>query len=61
MANKAADGSGGALYGIGFDGSLVYFMKAATGFGAIVTGLLKALVWPAYVLYELFESFYSIV
>lgn len=58
---KSSDGGGGALYGVGFVGALIYFMKAAAGFGAVVTGFLKALVWPAYVVYKLLESFYGIV
>lgn len=58
---KAKDGSNGAVYGLGFIGALIYFMQAATGFGAVVTGVLKALVWPAYIVYKLLESFYGVV
>jgi hypothetical protein len=54
-------GSAGALYFVGFIGALVYWMQAAVGFGAVVTGFLKALVWPAYVVYKLLESFYGVV
>ncbi len=52
---------GGSFYFVGFVGALVYNMQAAAGFGAVVTGLLKALVWPAYVVYKLLESFYGVV
>lgn len=54
-------GTGGALYGIGLIGALVYWMKAAIGFGAVVTGILKALVWPAYIVYKLLETFYGVI
>jgi hypothetical protein len=54
-------GTSGALYFVGFIGSLVYWMQAAVGFGAVVTGFLKSLVWLAYVVYKLLESFYGIV
>jgi hypothetical protein len=54
-------GSAGALYFVGFIGALVYWMQAAVGFGAVVTGFLKALVWPAYIVYKLLESFYGVV
>jgi hypothetical protein len=54
-------GTAGALYFVGFVGALVYWMQAAIGFGAVVTGFLKALVWPAYIVYKLLESFYGIV
>ena len=53
--------SGGALYFVGFIGALVYNMQAAVGFGAVVTGILKALVWPAYIVYKLLEMFYGVV
>lgn len=58
---KASDGSNGALYFVGFIGAFVYFMQAANSAGAVLTGILKAFVWPAYVVYKLLESFYGAV
>lgn len=58
---KSGGSGGGGLYFVGFIGALVYFMQAAVGFGAVVTGFLKALVWPAYIVYKLLESFYGVV
>lgn len=60
-SSGASHGSAGALYFVGFIGAVVYWWQAANGFGAVVTGLLKALVWPAYVVYNLLENFYGIV
>lgn len=57
----ANHGTSGALYFVGFVGSLVYWMQAAVGFGAVVTGILKSLVWPAYIVYKLLETFYGVV
>lgn len=54
-------GTSGALYFVGFIGSVVYWMQAAVGFGAVITGILKSLVWPAYVVYKLLENFYGFV
>lgn len=59
--NTAAHGTGGAVYGLGLVGSLVYWLQAAAGFGAVVTGILKSIVWPAYIVYKLLESFYGVV
>lgn len=59
--SAAVHSTGGALYFVGFIGSLVYWMQAAIGFGAVVTAFLKSLVWPAYVVYKLLESFYGVV
>ena len=47
-------GSGGALYGMGLIGALVYYLQSATTFGEGVMGLIKAIVWPGIVVYRLF-------
>jgi hypothetical protein len=51
----------GALYFVGFIGALIYWWQASVGIGAVVTGFLKACVWPAYIVYKLLESFYGTV
>ncbi len=60
-SSNAYHGSAGALYFVGFIGSLVYWWQAANGFGAVVTGLLKSMVWPAYIVYHLLVMFYGVV
>lgn len=47
---------GGAVYGLGFIGALVWFMEEADGFGAHVVGILKAFVWPAFLIYRAFKG-----
>jgi len=46
---------GGAVYGLGFIGAAVYYISNATGFWMGVLGFLKALVWPAFLVYELLK------
>ncbi len=46
--------SSNAVYGLGFIGAAVYFISHATGFWMGVLGFLKALVWPAILVYEAF-------
>lgn len=46
----------GAVYGLGFIGAAVYFISNATNFGMGIIGFLKALVWPAFLVYEAFKS-----
>ena len=46
-------GPGG--YFLGFIGAAVYFISAATGFWMGVLGVLKALVWPAFVVFEMLK------
>jgi hypothetical protein len=48
--------SSGALYGMGFIGAAVYFIQHAVGFWGGVLGFLKAMVWPAVILYKALEA-----
>lgn len=50
-------GSNGAFYGFGFLGSCVYFISTATGFWMGVLGVLKAMVWPAFLVYGALKFF----
>ena len=45
--------TGGAIYGLGFVGAAVFYVQHADNFWAGVIGLLKALVWPAFLVYKL--------
>ena len=45
-----------AVYGLGFIGALVYFIQHAASFWLGVLGFLKALVWPAILIYKVLES-----
>jgi hypothetical protein len=47
-----ATASGGAVYGFGFIGAAIFFISHATTFWLGVLGLLKAIVWPAILVYE---------
>lgn len=47
-----SSGMFGGAYGLGFLGSVVYYIQAATGFWSGVFGVFKALFWPAFVVYE---------
>ncbi|MEM7550294.1 MAG: hypothetical protein AAF363_11490 [Bacteroidota bacterium] len=44
-----------AVYGIGLIGAAVYFISEAASFWFGVLGFLKAIVWPAFLVYELFR------
>jgi len=46
-------GGGNAVYGLGLIGALVYYIGHADGFWIGVLGVLKAIVWPVFVVYEL--------
>jgi len=40
------------VYGLGFIGAAIYFISTANGFWMGALGLLKAIVWPAILVYE---------
>lgn len=46
----------GAVYGMGFIGAAIYFISTAAGFWMGVFGILKAIVWPAFLVYEALKS-----
>jgi hypothetical protein len=48
--------SGGAVYGLGFIGAAVYYISTATSFWMGVLGVLKAIFWPAFLIYGLMRS-----
>ena len=52
MANP---GAGGAVYGLGLIGAVVYYLQNSTTLTEGLLGILKALVWPAFVVYKTLE------
>jgi hypothetical protein len=42
----------GAVYGLGLIGALVYYLQQAGTLWEGVLGILKALVWPALLIYK---------
>lgn len=44
------------VYGLGFIGAAIYYISIATGFWAGVLGFLKAVVWPAFLVYEALKA-----
>lgn len=47
--NKSQGGN--VVYGLGLIGAAIYYIGNAVGFWAGVVGFLKALVWPAFLVY----------
>jgi len=48
-------GPSGAIYGLGAIGAAIYFISQAVGFWMGALGLLKAFIWPLYLVLELFR------
>ncbi|MEI6122613.1 MAG: hypothetical protein WCQ95_03210 [Bacteroidota bacterium] len=49
--------SSGAVYGLGFLGAAIYYVSMASGFWMGALGLVKALVWPVFLVYEALKHF----
>ena len=43
----------GGIYGLAFVGAMVYYIQHSTTFWMGVLGILKALVWPALIIYKI--------
>jgi hypothetical protein len=50
---KNNNGGGGIVYCLGVIGALVYYIQQADSFWMGVWGVFQALVWPAFVVYDL--------
>ncbi|MGD9275911.1 MAG: hypothetical protein PVJ67_01945 [Candidatus Pacearchaeota archaeon] len=46
---------GGGIYGLGFLGSVIYYISTAQGFWVGVLGILKSIVWPAFLVFEIMK------
>jgi len=46
-------GNGDMVWFLGVIGAAVYYLHTSYGFGSSVVALLKALVWPAFLVYHL--------
>jgi hypothetical protein len=57
MMNKCKNmkSCGGGIYCLGTLGAAIYYISISTGFWAGVLGILKAIVWPAFFVYEILK------
>lgn len=55
-SGSAGAAGGGAVYGLGLIGALIFYFQQADSFWEFILGFFQALVWPAFLVYELFVS-----
>lgn len=53
--NSGGPGTAGGFYGLAFIGAAVYYIQNSTSFWVGVLGFLKAIVWPAFLIYDLLK------
>jgi hypothetical protein len=56
MSGNAGAAGGGAFYGLGILGALVFFWQQAEGFWEYVLAIIQGLFWPAFMVYEVFQA-----
>ena len=56
-SNKHDSSTSSAVYAFGFIGAVIYYISVASGFWTGVLGILKALVWPVFLVYEALKAF----
>jgi hypothetical protein len=56
MSGNAGAAGGGAFYGLGIIGALVYFWQQADSFWDHLGAIFQGLFWPAFMVYEIFEA-----
>ncbi len=54
--NAGAAASGGAIYGLGIFGALVYFWQQADTVWEYALSVLQGLFWPAFMVYDVFRA-----
>jgi hypothetical protein len=54
--NAGAAAGGGAIYGLGIFGALVYFWQQADTFWEYLLAVFQGLFWPAFMVYEAFKA-----
>ena len=53
---NAGAAGGGAIYGLGIFGALVYFWQQADGLWEHLLAVVQGLFWPAFMIYEVFKA-----
>jgi len=48
-----------SVYGMGFIGAAIYFIRHASSFRSGALGVVKALFWPAFMVYKALEMLYK--
>ncbi|GAA4706546.1 hypothetical protein APR04_001739 [Promicromonospora umidemergens] len=56
MSSSNSGAAGGAIYGLGILGALVYFWQQADGFWEHAWSVVQGLFWPAFMVYEGFKA-----
>lgn len=56
VIHKNVGGGGGAVYGLGLLGALFYYVQTSHNITEALFGILKSILWPAFLIYSLLAS-----
>jgi len=54
--NQIHEGGSGAVYGLGMIGAAIYFISNSSGFWMVILAILKAIIWPVFLVLEAFKA-----
>lgn len=54
---KSNAATNGSIYCLGFIGAVIYFISTATSFWMGLVGIIKAIFWPAFLVFEFLKYF----
>jgi hypothetical protein len=54
--HQRGGGGGGFVWFLGMIGAMVFYIQQAHGFWGVVVAVLKALVWPAFLVYDALKA-----
>lgn len=57
VITNSYNSGGGAVYGIGLIGALVYFLQHSSTFKEVLVAIVKAFIWPGLVAYHVLQYF----
>ena len=56
VVHEKVGGGGGAVYGLGLIGAVFYYLQTATSLTEAIWGIIKAILWPAFLIYSILGS-----
>lgn len=56
---SSAAAGGGAVYGLGMIGALVYYISAAESFWMGLWGVFQAIFWPGFLVYDVLAALHG--
>ncbi len=57
--SRSGTATGGAIYGLGIFGALVYYWQQADAFWEYVLAVVQGILWPAFLVYQVLGALHG--